>query len=136
MNVQEQSKMDNNTELLNNDVEETPVVNEPTAEVEVENISVENVPEVVTETETKQSSRKRVIVGKVKSNKGDKTITVTSQRQVIHPLYKKYYKVTKKVMAHDENNECKIGDTVKVIESRPLSKNKRWNLVEILERAK
>jgi small subunit ribosomal protein S17 len=128
--------MDNNTELLNNDVEETPVVNEPTAEVEVENISVENVPEVVTETETKQSSRKRVIVGKVKSNKGDKTITVTSQRQVIHPLYKKYYKVTKKVMAHDENNECKIGDTVKVIESRPLSKNKRWNLVEILERAK
>ena len=132
MNVQEQSKMDNNTELLNNDIEVTPVVDESTTVVEVENIPVENVPAA----DTKQTTRKRVLVGKVKSNKADKTITVTSQRQVIHPLYKKYYKVTKKVMAHDENNECRIGDTVKVIESRPLSRNKRWNLVEIIERAK
>jgi len=136
MNVQEQSKMDNNTELLNNDIEETPVVDETTTEVEVENITEEIIPAVETDTNAKQSTRKRVMVGKVKSNKADKTITVTSQRQVIHPLYKKYYKVTKKVMAHDENNECKIGDTVKVIESRPLSRNKRWNLVEIIERAK
>jgi len=124
--------MDNNTELLNNDIEVTPVVDESTTVVEVENIPVENVPAA----DTKQTTRKRVLVGKVKSNKADKTITVTSQRQVIHPLYKKYYKVTKKVMAHDENNECRIGDTVKVIESRPLSRNKRWNLVEIIERAK
>jgi small subunit ribosomal protein S17 len=56
-------------------------------------------------------------------------------RQVIHPLYRKYFKQTKKVMAHDEENTCQIGDTVKVIESRPLSARKRWSLVEILERA-
>jgi len=58
------------------------------------------------------------------------------ERQVAHPLYKKYYKQTKKVMAHDEANECRIGDTVRVIESRPLSARKRWMLVEIVDRAK
>lgn len=119
--------MDNNTELLNN-IDETPVAVKSTTEVSTGNSSVNN--------DTAKTSRKRVMVGKVTSNKADKTITVASQRQVIHPLYKKYYKVTKKVMAHDENNDCNIGDTVKVIESRPLSRNKRWNLVEILERAK
>ena len=83
-----------------------------------------------------KKSNKRVLQGKVFSNKADKTIVVKIVRQVAHPLYKKYYKKTKKIMAHDEKNECSIGDTVKVKECRPLSRNKRWELVEIIERAK
>lgn len=79
---------------------------------------------------------KRTLQGKVTSSKGDKTITVSINRQVAHPIYKKYYKRTKKVMAHDERNECNEGDTVKVVESRPMSKMKRWKLVEIVQRAK
>jgi small subunit ribosomal protein S17 len=79
---------------------------------------------------------KRILQGKVYSDKPDKTIIVSIERQVKHPLYKKYYKRTKRVMAHDELNECKTGDTVKVRESRPLSSRKRWELIEVVERAK
>jgi small subunit ribosomal protein S17 len=75
-------------------------------------------------------------VGKVVSNKMDKSITVTVQRKVKHPIYGKFIGKTTKFMAHDEKNECGIGDTVKIMETRPLSKNKRWRLVEIIERAK
>ena len=75
-------------------------------------------------------------VGKVVSNKMDKTIVVAVENHVKHPLYKKFVKSTYKLKAHDENNECNIGDTVKVMETRPLSKDKRWRLVEIMERAK
>ena len=75
-------------------------------------------------------------VGIVVSDKMDKTITVASQDNVRHPLYNKIVKKTYKLKAHDENNECKIGDKVKVMETRPLSKDKRWRLVEIRERAK
>ena len=75
-------------------------------------------------------------VGKVVSNKMDKTIVVAVENHVKHPLYKKVVKSTYKLKAHDENNECNIGDTVKVMETRPLSKDKRWRLVEIIERAK
>ena len=75
-------------------------------------------------------------VGKVVSNKMDKTIVVAVENHVKHPLYKKVVKSTYKLKAHDENNECNIGDTVKVMETRPLSKDKRWRLVEIMERAK
>ena len=75
-------------------------------------------------------------VGKVVSNKMDKTIVVAIQDNVKHPLYKKIVKRTVKFKAHDENNECNIGDTVKIMETRPLSKDKRWRLVEITERAK
>ena len=74
--------------------------------------------------------------GKVVSNKMDKTIVVAIENRVKHPLYKKVVKSTYKLKAHDENNECNIGDTVKVMEPRPLSKDKRWRLVEIVERAK
>jgi small subunit ribosomal protein S17 len=74
--------------------------------------------------------------GKVVSDKMDKTITVAIENHVKHPLYGKIVKKTYKLKAHDENNECKIGDTVKVMETRPLSKDKRWRLVEIIERAK
>ncbi len=75
-------------------------------------------------------------IGKVKSNKMEKTIVVTVENNVRHPLYKKIVKKTYKLKAHDENNECNIGDTVKVMETRPLSKDKRWRLVEIIEKAK
>ena len=74
--------------------------------------------------------------GKVVSDKMDKTIVVAVEDHVKHPLYNKIVKRTYKLKAHDENNECKVGDTVKVMEARPLSKDKRWRLVEIMEKAK
>ena len=74
--------------------------------------------------------------GKVVSDKMDKTIVVAIQDNIKHPLYGKIVKRTYKLKAHDENNECQIGDTVKVMETRPLSKDKRWRLVEIVEKAK
>ena len=75
-------------------------------------------------------------VGKVVSDKMDKTIVVAIEDNVKHPLYKKIVKRTYKLKAYDENNECNIGDRVKVMETRPLSKDKRWRLVEIIEKAK
>ncbi|MFN6945412.1 MAG: 30S ribosomal protein S17 [Cytophagaceae bacterium] len=75
-------------------------------------------------------------IGKVTSNKMGKSITVAVIRKVKHPMYGKFVTKTTKLMAHDEKNECGIGDTVKISETRPLSKNKRWRLVEIIERAK
>ena len=74
--------------------------------------------------------------GKVVSDKMDKTIVVAVEDHVKHPLYKKIVKRTYKLKAHDENNECRVGDTVKVMETRPLSKDKRWRLVEVMEKAK
>lgn len=74
-------------------------------------------------------------VGKVVSDKMDKTIVVAIETSVKHPLYKKIIKRTYKLKAHDENNECRTGDRVKVMETRPLSKDKRWRLVEIVEKA-
>ena len=75
-------------------------------------------------------------VGKVVSDKMDKTIVVAIEDHVKHPLYKKIVKKTYKLKAHDETNDAKIGDTVRVMETRPLSKDKRWRLVEVVERAK
>ena len=75
-------------------------------------------------------------VWKVVSDKMDKTIVVAIEDNVKHPLYKKIVKRTYKLKAHDENNECRIGDRVKVMETRPLSKDKRWRLVEVVEKAK
>ena len=75
-------------------------------------------------------------VGIVVSDKMDKTIVVAIEDRVQHPLYKKIVKSTYKLKAHDENNECQVGDRVKVMETRPLSKDKRWRLVEIIEKAK
>ncbi|HHV28249.1 30S ribosomal protein S17 [Acetivibrio mesophilus] len=79
---------------------------------------------------------RKVKVGKVTSDKMDKTIVVSIESSEKHPLYKKFVKRTYKLKAHDENNECKIGDKVKVMETRPLSRDKRWRLVEIIERAR
>jgi len=84
--------------------------------------------------EQKQPHRK-YRVGKVVSNKMNKSAIVALERQVAHPIYKKYFKQTKRVMIHDENNECGIGDTVRIVESRPLSAKKRWRLDAIIERA-
>ena len=75
-------------------------------------------------------------VGRVVSNKMDKTVVVAIEDSVKHPLYKKVIKRTVKLKAHDENNECSIGDRVRVMETRPLSNEKRWRLVEIIEKAK
>ena len=72
----------------------------------------------------------------VSSNKMDKSITVTVERRIQHSKYGKFMKHTKKFMAHDEKNECGVGDIVKIMETRPLSKNKKWRLVEIIEKAK
>ena len=79
---------------------------------------------------------RKTLVGKVVSDKMDKTIVVAIEDSVKHPLYGKVVKRTVKVKAHDENNECKVGDRVRVMETRPLSKDKRWRLTEIIERAK
>lgn len=75
-------------------------------------------------------------VGVVSSNKMDKTITVKVERKIKHPLYGKFLKKTTSFHAHDEKNECSIGDTVKIMETRPMSKTKRWRLVEIVEKVK
>lgn len=75
-------------------------------------------------------------IGMVTSNKMDKTIIVAIERRVPHPVYKKYFKKTTKLLAHDEKRECQVGDKVKITETRPLSKRKRWRLVEIVEKAK
>ena len=74
--------------------------------------------------------------GLVVSNKMDKTITVQIGRKLMHPIYGKFVNKSSKFMAHDDKNECNIGDTVRIMETRPQSKNKRWRLVEIIERAK
>ena len=86
--------------------------------------------------EEKRISSRKVRVGKVVSAKMDKTVVVAIADRVAHPLYKKIVGRTYKLKAHDENNECGIGDTVKVMETRPLSKDKRWRVVEIVEKAK
>ncbi len=74
--------------------------------------------------------------GVVIKNSMDKSIIIAIQRKIAHPIYKKYFKKTTNLMAHDENNECNIGDVVKIMETRPISKNKNWRLVEIVEKAK
>lgn len=83
----------------------------------------------------KRSIRK-TRMGTVVSNKMQKSIIVAIERRIAHPLYKKYFKKTTKLMAHDEKNECTIGDVVKIMETRPLSKRKKWRLVEVVEKAK
>ena len=85
---------------------------------------------------TVERNLRKTRIRKVVSNKMDKTIVVAIEDHIKHPLYGKIVKKTVKLKAHDENNECGIGDTVKVMETRPLSKDKRWRLVEIIEKAR
>ena len=86
-------------------------------------------------TEVSESSA-RTVSGKVVSNKMDKSIVISVERKVKHAIYGKFVKMTSKFMAHDDKNDCNIGDTVKIMEIKPMSKNKCWRLVEIIERAK
>ena len=83
-----------------------------------------------------QTTGRKIFSGKVVSNKMQKTIVVKIEQRKLHPIYKKYLTRSKKVKAHDENSECNIGDSVRVVETRPLSKEKCWKLLEIVERAK
>jgi small subunit ribosomal protein S17 len=83
-----------------------------------------------------QTTRRKVRIGKVVSSKMQKSIVVAIERRVPHPIYKKHVRRTTKLMAHDEKREAGIGDTVKIMETRPLSRHKRWRLVEIIEKAK
>ncbi|MEQ8909313.1 MAG: 30S ribosomal protein S17 [Vicingaceae bacterium] len=85
--------------------------------------------------ENKRNLRKERI-GVVLSNKMDKSITIAVEGKVKHPMYGKFIKTTSKFMAHDEKNDCNIGDTVRIMETRPLSKSKNWRLVEVIERVK
>jgi small subunit ribosomal protein S17 len=84
----------------------------------------------------KRTSGRKTRIGKVISDKMDKTVVVVVESRRAHPLYKKIVKRTYNLKAHDENNECGVGDRVKVMETRPLSKDKRWRLVEVIEKAK
>ncbi|MGD9202861.1 MAG: 30S ribosomal protein S17 [Chitinispirillia bacterium] len=83
-----------------------------------------------------ERKRRKTRIGQVISNKADKTTIINVQRQVVHPRYEKIVRYNKKYRAHDEKNECSIGDIVKIMETRPLSKTKRWRLSEIIEKAK
>lgn len=83
-----------------------------------------------------ERARRKELIGKVTSNKMDKSIVIAVERKLKHPLYGKFVKKSRKFVAHDENNECNEGDIVQVMETRPLSKSKRWRLVKIVERAK
>jgi len=87
-------------------------------------------------TMTEIRNLRKTRIGVVSSNKMDKTITVSVERKVKHPIYGKFVKKTTKFMAHDEKNECSIGDTVRIMETRPMSRNKCWRLVEIIEKVK
>jgi small subunit ribosomal protein S17 len=82
------------------------------------------------------NTNKKIRTGFVTSDKMDKTVTVAVERKTQHPMYKRVVKKTKKFKAHDENNECNEGDKVRIIETRPLSKDKRWRVLEIIEKAK
>ena len=117
---------------LNNDLVE--------AKKELFNLRFQNATNQLSNTSRITLVRKNIAriqtVGKVISNKMDKTIVVAVENNVRHPLYKKIVKTTYKLKAHDENNECQIGDKVKVMETRPLSKDKRWRLVSIVEKVK
>ena len=113
-------------------VQETPIVEEA---VEQPQAVATVTPSTDAKAESERNSRKERI-GRVTSNKMQKTITVAVDRKVKHLMYGKFMTKTKKLTVHDEKNECGIGDTVRVMETRPLSKNKRWRLIEIIEKAK
>ena len=116
-------------------VEATQPAAETPVAAEQPKATVAAAPATGAKAESERNARKERI-GRVTSNKMQKTITVAIDRKVKHPMYGKFMNKTKKLTVHDEKNECGIGDTVRVMETRPLSKNKRWRLVEIIEKAK
>jgi small subunit ribosomal protein S17 len=144
--IKNEEVTENTEEVSEANAEETPtetqetstVADAPVSETEekVEEKSNENATAGKEEEKEEKIPHKRILTGKVKSNKPDKTIIVAVEAQVMHPLYKKYYKKTKKFMAHDAENNCNEGDTVRIKEHRALSAKKRWILDKIVERAK
>lgn len=100
--------------------------------VVVEDVSNKAIYNIIMEERALRKQR----VGVVTSNSMNKSITLIVERKLRHPIYGKFVKKTKKFMAHDENNECNVGDTVRIMECRPLSKSKRWRLIEVIEKAK
>ena len=88
-----------------------------------------------TETKTDEVKAQRTVIGRVVSDKMDKTVSIAIERLVKHPVYGKYIRRTSKLMAHDENNVCKAGDRVTISECRPIAKNKAWRVVDVVERA-
>lgn len=119
-----------NVEASSSDAEpETAAVQEPSSVAAVQEASAEGAAQ-----RQKRRGQRRRLVGVVVSDKMDKTIVVMVERRKAHPLYKKYYTRRKKFLAHDEQNECRVGDVVQIMETRPLSRRKRWRLVKILER--
>lgn len=130
--------MENNNENLVGTVETTQELTSDANESQIQSSSqvIESEPVNKVETKPTKTGRRRILEGRVVSNKPDKTIIVKVERYVQHPIYKKYYRRSKKFMAHDEHNECNVGDLVRIIEWRPLSRRKRWMLKEIVERAK
>ena len=143
-----QEELENQTEAT--ETEETPVESTEVAEIDnsSEEGSVETETEVVAESAPVEAEaseeegdgeykpHRKIRTGVVVSDKMDKSILVKVTRRVRHPMYKKYFFKSKRFMAHDEGNECRTGDTVRIIETRPLSARKRWRLDEIVERAK
>lgn len=132
--------MEEKNEIINNPEESMQELDNTSNESASEhNVAIEApavLSQKVQENADVKKPHKRLLVGKVTSNKPDKSIVVSVETQVMHPLYKKYYKVTKKVMAHDEENTCNTGDTVRIKEHRPLSAKKRWILDDVIQRAK
>lgn len=132
--------MTENLEQDNNspDTAETPAVE--TSSVETSAVDTPAVDASAADTSANGDSlkrgRRKTRIGKVVSNKMDKSIIVAIERKIIHPIYKKYFNKTTKFMAHDQNNVANIGDTVKIMETRPLSARKRWRLVEVIEKVK
>lgn len=110
-------------------------MSENLSQVTAEPVTESRMPDVST-LELVKRGRRKTRIGKVISNKMDKSIIVAIERKVKHPIYKKYFKKTTKFMAHDQNNVASIGDLVKIMETRPLSARKRWRLVEIVEKVK
>ena len=127
---------------MSENLSEVPVT--PEQENRMPEVSSEAAKEVTAEVNTEVTSngteikrgRRKTRIGKVVSNKMDKSIIVAIERKVKHPIYKKYFKKTTKFMAHDQNNVASIGGLVKIMETRPLSARKRWRLVEIVEKVK
>jgi len=131
----------------NQNAPETPANDTPAAETEMSTTPaadplnlMESAPAVESAPPAAETApeggRRKTRIGTVVSNKMQKSIVVTVVRRVRHPLYKKYFNRTKKYMAHDENNECGVGDTVRIVETRPLSAHKRWALDQIVEKAR
>ncbi len=132
---QKQVAMEEQQPVETAESETLEIESEPSEEAAAESGAATS-PQSTAETVQRRRGQRRKLTGVVVSDKMDKTIVVMVERRTAHPLYKKYYTRRKKFLAHDEHNECRVGDVVQIMETRPLSRRKRWRLVAILERGK